>query len=34
MVAGGDHDDSVKWYSRGYDYEAKRKGLLKATGLR
>ena len=34
MVAGGDHDDSVKWYSRGYYYEAKRKGLLKATGLR
>ena len=34
MVAGGDYDDSVKWYSRGYYYEAKRKGLLKATGLR
>ena len=34
LVAGGDYDDSVKWYSRGYYYEAKRKGLLKETGLR
>ena len=34
MVAGGDYDDSVKWYSRGYYYEAKRKGLLEETGLR
>ena len=34
MVAGGDFDDSVKWYSKGYYYEAKRKGLLQATGLR
>ncbi|MBV0890590.1 lytic transglycosylase domain-containing protein [Paracoccus sp. Z118] len=34
MVAGGSHDDAVKWYSRGYYYEAKRKGMLEATGLR
>ena len=34
MVAEGDPDDTVKWYSRGYYYEAKRKGLLEETGLR
>lgn len=34
MVADGNHDAAVKWYSRGYYYEAKRKGLLQATGLR
>ena len=34
MLADGDFDDSVKWYSKGYYYEAKRKGLLQATGLR
>lgn len=34
MVADGNHDAAVKWYARGYYYEAKRKGLLKATGLR
>ena len=34
LVAGGDFDDAVKWYSRGYYYEAKRKGLLEETGLR
>ena len=34
MVAGGDPDDTVKWYSRGYYDEARRKGLLKQTGLR
>lgn len=34
MVAEGDPDETVKWYSRGYYYEAKRKGLLKKTGLR
>ena len=26
MVAGGNQDAAVKWYSRGYYYEAKRKG--------
>ena len=34
MVADGNHDAAVKWYARGYYYEAKRKGLLQATGLR
>lgn len=34
LVAEGNPDETVKWYSRGYYYEAKRKGLLKRTGLR
>ena len=34
MVADGNPDAAVKWYSRGYYYEAKRKGLLKETGLK
>lgn len=34
MVADGDPDKAVGWYARGYYYEAKRKGLLKKTGLR
>lgn len=34
MVADGNKDAAVKWYARGYYYEAKKKGLLKATGLR
>ena len=34
MVADGDPDETVMWYRRGYYYEAKRKGLLKQTGLR
>ena len=34
LVARGDRDAAVKWYSRGYYYEAKRLGLLEATGLR
>lgn len=34
IVADGDHDDAIKWYARGYYYEAKRKGLLEETGLR
>ena len=34
MVAGGNDDNAVKWYSRGYYYEAKKKGLLDETGLR
>ena len=34
MVADGNQDAAVKWYSRGYYYEAKKKGLLQATGLR
>lgn len=34
MVAEGNPDRTVMWYSRGYYHEAKRKGLLKRTGLR
>lgn len=34
LVADGNHDAAVKWYARGYYYEAKRKGLLEETGLR
>ena len=34
LVSRGDPDKAVMWYARGYYYEAKRKGLLKATGLR
>ncbi|SFP51530.1 lytic transglycosylase domain-containing protein [Tranquillimonas alkanivorans] len=34
LVADGDPDEAVGWYARGYYYEAKRKGLLEATGLR
>ena len=34
LVAGGNQDAAVKWYARGYYYEAKRKGLLEETGLR
>lgn len=34
MVADGDRDAAVRWYARGYYYEAKRLGLLEETGLR
>ncbi|MFV0386218.1 transglycosylase SLT domain-containing protein [Paracoccus sp. (in: a-proteobacteria)] len=34
MVADGDQDEAVGWYARGYYYEAKRKGLLRETGLK
>lgn len=34
LVADGNHDRAVMWYAKGYYYEAKRKGLLKETGLR
>lgn len=34
ITAGGDHDLAVRYYSRGYYYDAKRKGLLEETGLR
>lgn len=33
LVAEGDHDLAVRYYSRGYYYDAKRMGLLEATGL-
>jgi len=34
MVSNGNQDRAVMWYARGYYYEAKRRGLLQATGLR
>ncbi|MDO5530256.1 MAG: lytic transglycosylase domain-containing protein [Paracoccus sp. (in: a-proteobacteria)] len=34
IVADGDHDAAVRWYARGYYYEARNRGLLQATGLR
>lgn len=34
LVAGGNEDRTVRLYSRGYYYEAKRKGLLEETGLK
>lgn len=34
LVSGGDEDKAVMWYAKGYYYEAKRKGLLKETGLK
>ncbi len=34
IVANGNHDGAVSWYSRGYYYEAKRRGLLVETGLK
>jgi len=34
LVSDGSHDAAVGWYSRGYYYEAKRRGLLQETGLR
>ena len=33
IVADGDPDLAVRYYSRGYYYDAKRKGLLDETGL-
>jgi len=34
LVADGSQDRAVMWYSKGYYYEAKRRGLLEETGLR
>ncbi|WP_371169719.1 transglycosylase SLT domain-containing protein [Aliiroseovarius sp. 2305UL8-7] len=34
IVADGDIGNAMKWYARGYYYEAKRLGLLVETGLR
>ncbi|MCV0396216.1 MAG: lytic transglycosylase domain-containing protein [Rhizobiaceae bacterium] len=34
MVADGDHDRAVRLYASGYYYDAKRKGMLVATGLK
>ena len=33
LVSDGDEATAVQWYARGYYYEAKRRGLLKETGL-
>ncbi|SDI85892.1 lytic transglycosylase domain-containing protein [Lutimaribacter saemankumensis] len=34
LVSDGDQDRAVMWYARGYYYEAKRRGMLRETGLR
>lgn len=34
LLSDGSHDTAVKWYSQGYYYEAKRRGMLVETGLR
>ncbi len=34
IVADGDMDEAMGWYSRGYYYEARDRGLLVETGLR
>lgn len=34
LVSGGNIDEAIMWYARGYYYEAKRLGLLEETGLR
>jgi soluble lytic murein transglycosylase-like protein len=33
ICAGGNHDLAVRFYARGYYYDAKRKGLLDETGM-
>lgn len=34
LVSDGNQDNAVGWYSRGYYYEAKKRGLLQQTGLK
>ena len=34
LVSDGSQDRAVTWYARGYYYEAKKRGMLKQTGLR
>lgn len=34
LVANGNQDKAISWYSRGYYYEAKRRGMLEQTGLK
>jgi soluble lytic murein transglycosylase-like protein len=34
VTAGGNEDRAVQFYARGYYYDAKRLGLLDASGLR
>lgn len=33
LTADGNHDQAVRYYARGYYYDAKRRGLLEETGL-
>lgn len=33
LVSDGSYDKAVKWYSQGYYYEAKKRGMLVETGL-
>ncbi len=33
LLSDGDESRAVMWYARGYYYEAKRRGMLHATGL-
>ena len=33
LVADGNHDLAVRYYARGYYYDAKRRGMLEMTGL-
>ncbi|WP_223425038.1 lytic transglycosylase domain-containing protein [Tateyamaria pelophila] len=33
LVSGGDMNEAVMWYARGYYYEAKRLGLIEETGV-
>lgn len=34
LLSNGDERRAVMWYAKGYYYEAKRRGMLKETGLR
>lgn len=34
LLSNGSFDRAVMWYSKGYYYEAKRRGMLEETGLR
>lgn len=34
IVSGGDLDEAIRWYARGYYYEARNNCLLAETGLR
>ena len=34
LLSDGDQATAIKWYARGYYYEAKRRGMLVETGLR
>lgn len=34
LLSDGDESAAVRWYARGYYYEAKRRGMLVETGLR